>query len=38
MPKLNNYCFDNKIIARGFSSIVYSGIDTITSTIFFKND
>jgi hypothetical protein len=31
MPKLNNFSFDNKIIARGFTSVVYKGLDDNTS-------
>jgi len=31
MPKLGHFAFDKKIIARGFTSVVYKGIDEITN-------
>lgn len=36
MPKLNNYSFEDKIIARGFTSVVYKGQDDHTSKYRFK--
>lgn len=38
MPKLGHFAFDNKIIARGFTSVVYKGIDEITSKFFIYED
>ena len=37
MPKLGHFAFDKKIIARGFTSVVYKGIDEITSIFFFNH-
>ena len=38
MPKLGHFAFDKKIIARGFTSVVYKGIDEITSNFINHSD